>query len=90
MSPDVSKIEQNKSVPECFKFSEDFGITEQEMQETIKHFGIEEDEENLKKWYDGYRIGNTENIYNPWSVLNYLAKNELKPKKCYNSRLCFR
>ncbi|MBR2786793.1 MAG: AAA family ATPase [Clostridia bacterium] len=61
------------------EFSEDFGITEQEMQETIKHFGIEEDEENLKKWYDGYRIGNTENIYNPWNVLNYLAKNELKP-----------
>ncbi len=61
------------------EFAEDFGITKQEMMETIKHFGIEEDEENLKKWYDGYRIGNSEDMFNPWSVLNFIAKNELKP-----------
>ena len=33
----------------------------------------------IKKWYDGYRIGNVEGIYNPWSILNYLTDRELKP-----------
>ncbi len=61
------------------EFTEDFEITKQEMKETIEHFGIEEDEEELKRWYDGYKIGNTENIYNPWSVLNYLNRGVLKP-----------
>ncbi len=32
-----------------------------------------------KKWYDGYKIGNTEGIYNPWSILNYLKNRELIP-----------
>ena len=49
------------------------------MKKVITDFEIEDDEEELKRWYDGYKIGNTENIYNPWSVLNYLAKRELKP-----------
>lgn len=60
-------------------FTEDFGITKEEMKRVITDFEIEDDEEELKRWYDGYKIGNTENIYNPWSVLNYLAKGELKP-----------
>ena len=61
------------------EFTEDFGITKEEMKKVITDFEIEDDEEELKRWYDGYKIGNTENIYNPWSVLNYLAKRELKP-----------
>ncbi|MBQ3409250.1 MAG: AAA family ATPase [Clostridia bacterium] len=61
------------------EFTEDFGITKEEMKKVITDFEIQDDEEELKRWYDGYKIGNTENIYNPWSVLNYLAKGELKP-----------
>ena len=61
------------------EFAEDFGITKEEMKKIISDYELQEDEEELKKWYDGYRIGNTENIYNPWSVLNYLSKGELKP-----------
>ena len=37
-----------------------------------------ENEVELKRWYDGYVIGNTE-VYNPWSVLNYLNKKQLVP-----------
>ena len=61
------------------EFTEDFGITKEDMKKIITDFEIQDDEEELKRWYDGYKIGNTENIYNPWSVLNYLAKGELKP-----------
>ncbi|MCI8272555.1 MAG: AAA family ATPase [Clostridia bacterium] len=61
------------------EFSDDFGITREEMKKIIKDFEVEEDEEEIKKWYDGYTIGNTEGIYNPWSVLNYLAKRKLVP-----------
>ena len=49
------------------------------MDKVIEDFNVEDDKEEIKKWYDGYRIGNMEGIYNPWSVLNYLAKKELRP-----------
>ena len=49
------------------------------MEEVIKDFNIQEDKEEIKKWYDGYTIGDTAGIYNPWSILNYLKNRELKP-----------
>ena len=61
------------------EFSEDFGITTQEMKKVIEDFEIKDDEEEIKKWYDGYRIGNAEGIYNPWSILNYLKNRQLMP-----------
>ena len=61
------------------KYTDDFGITSKEMEKVISDFNIEEDREEIKKWYDGYKIGNVEGIYNPWSILNYLNKRELRP-----------
>ena len=61
------------------EFADDFGITTEEMEKVISDFNIEEDEEEIKKWYDGYKIGNVEGIYNPWSILNYLTDKQLKP-----------
>ena len=61
------------------EFSSDFGITEEEMEKAIKDFNIEEDKEEIKKWYDGYIIGKTEGIYNPWSIINYFKNKELMP-----------
>lgn len=52
-------------------FAEYFGFMEEETKEMLRYYGLEEKEEELKKWYDGYRFGNTE-VYNPWSVLNYV------------------
>ena len=60
------------------EFADDFGITEKEMDKVIKDFKIEDDKEEIKKWYDGYKIGNVEGIYNPWSILNYLTDRQLK------------
>lgn len=60
------------------EFSDDFGITSEEMDKVIEDFEIQDQKEEIKKWYDGYVIGNTENIYNPWSVLNYLTDRRLQ------------
>ena len=61
------------------EFSEDFGITSEEMKKVIQDFNVQEDEEEIKKWYDGYIIGNTKGIYNPWSIINYLTDKKLMP-----------
>ncbi len=61
------------------EFSEDFGITSEEIDKVLKDFGVEENVEEIKKWYDGYRIGKTEGIYNPWSILNFLTDRKLVP-----------
>ena len=61
------------------EFADDFGITSEEMDKIIEDFSVVDEKEEIKKWYDGYRIGNVEGLYNPWSVLNYLAKRQLKP-----------
>ena len=51
------------------KFSQYFGFTQEEMQEILQIFSLEQYAGTIAKWYDGYRFGLTE-IYNPWSVLN--------------------
>ena len=61
------------------EFADDFGITEEEMDKVIEDFEVQDDKEEIKKWYDGYKIGNVEGIYNPWSVLNYLTDRKLMP-----------
>ena len=61
------------------EFSDDFGITREEMKKVIQDFNVEDEEEEIKKWYDGYVIGNTEGIYNPWSILNYLTDKKIMP-----------
>ena len=61
------------------EFSEDFGITSEEIDKVLADFEIKENVEEIKKWYDGYKIGKTEGIYNPWSILKYLKQRELIP-----------
>lgn len=50
-----------------------FGFTSEEVHSMVKYYGFTRKENELKEWYDGYRFGNTE-IYNPWSVINYISK----------------
>lgn len=52
-------------------FSQYFGFTEQEVKKIADYYGISDCFETIKTWYDGYMFGETE-IYNPWSVLNYI------------------
>lgn len=50
-------------------YSESFGFVQEEVDELMRYYGIEEKKPVMKKWYDGYLFGKTE-VYNPWSVLN--------------------
>lgn len=52
-------------------FSQYFGFTEQEVRRLADYYGLSDCFETIKTWYDGYLFGETE-IYNPWSVLNYI------------------
>ena len=61
------------------EFADDFGITSEEMEKVIEDFNVEDEKEEIKRWYDGYRMGDVEGIYNPWSILNYLTDKQLKP-----------
>ena len=61
------------------EFADDFGITEEEMDKVIEDFEVQEDKEEIKRWYDGYKIGNIEGIYNTWSIINYLTDRKLMP-----------
>lgn len=61
------------------EFEDDFGITSEEIDKVLKDFEVEEEKEKIKEWYDGYTIGKTNGIYNPWSILNYLKRKELMP-----------
>lgn len=50
-----------------------FGFTYSEVYEMMKYYGVEDKEAELKDWYDGYTFGSNE-IYNPWSVINYISR----------------
>ncbi len=53
------------------KFDERYGFTASEVEELCSYYGRPEKFEEAKEWYDGYRFGSAD-IYNPWSVLNYI------------------
>ena len=59
------------------KYSDFFGFTEEEVKEALQSFDIEEELVNVRYWYDGYKFGNSE-LYNPWSIINFLDGRELK------------
>ena len=63
------------------EFSDKFGFTEEEVKKVLSDFEVPTDYELIKKWYNGYKIGNTLGIYNPWSILNYSIsyQNGFKP-----------
>ena len=59
-------------------YDEYFGLSQEEVEKTLKYYNLEYQIEEVKSWYDGYKFGNAE-VYNPWSILNYVDGKELKP-----------
>ena len=55
------------------EYDQFFGFTVSEVRDMLKYYGVVNKEDELKDWYDGYMFGSTE-IYNPWSVINYISK----------------
>ena len=59
------------------KYATAFGFTEEEVFESIKEFGYEDQKEEVKRWYDGFTFGRFRDIYNPWSILNFVDKGKI-------------
>nr|MDE6567069.1 ATP-binding protein [Lachnospiraceae bacterium] len=55
-----------------------FGFTETEVFDAMDEFSLPNKEE-VKKWYNGFTLGKHADIYNPWSIINFLDKGKLKP-----------
>ena len=53
-----------------------FGFTEEEVFAALEQCGLGEEKEKVKEWYDGFVFGEQEDIYNPWSILNFLDTGE--------------
>ena len=58
-------------------YTDSYGLTEEEVEKSLKYYGIEQEISNVKDWYDGYKFGDSE-VYNPWSILNFLDFKELR------------
>ena len=54
-----------------------YGLTEEEVKKALIDYNLEYEMEDVKDWYDGYRFGKSE-VYNPWSILNFLHAKELR------------
>ena len=58
------------------RFTEYFGVLENEVEKALKDFGLEYNLKDVQKWYNGYLFGNTQ-VYNPWSIINFLDEKRL-------------
>ena len=55
-----------------------FGFTEKEVFEALDEAGLSDKKEDVKKWYDGFTFGTHKDIYNPWSITNFIKERKLK------------
>ena len=58
-------------------YTDSYGLTEEEVEKSLKDYGIEAEISKVKDWYDGYKFGDSE-VYNPWSIINFLRFKELR------------
>ena len=59
------------------EYADAFGFTEREVFQALDEFGLSDKKEDIKQWYDGFTFGKTSDIYNPWSIINYLDTKRL-------------
>ena len=59
------------------KYEESFGFTGEEVFAALDEFGLCDKKKDVKKWYDGFMFGKRSDIYNPWSIINYLDERKL-------------
>ncbi len=60
------------------KYAEYFGFTEEEVFAALDTYELSEKKQEVKTWYDGFIFGKRKDIYNPWSILNYLDKRQIR------------
>ncbi len=60
------------------EYADIFGFTEDEVFQALEAFGLSGQKEKVKSWYDGFSFGSITEIYNPWSIINYLDTGKLE------------
>lgn len=58
-------------------YAECFGFTESEVFDAMDEYGLSDQKQVVKQWYDGFTFGRHTDIYNPWSIINYLDERKL-------------
>ncbi len=61
------------------KYADCFGFTEEEVFAALEEFGLADQKQQVKDWYDGFIFGDIKDIYNPWSILNFLDERKVGP-----------
>lgn len=61
------------------KYENSFGFTQQEVWDALKEYNLYDKKEYVKSWYDGFTFGRQTDVYNPWSIINYLSKQKFTP-----------
>lgn len=56
------------------KYETVFGFTEEEVFRALEEYGLSDKKQEVKRWYDGFTFGSSTNIYNPWSIINFLGE----------------
>ena len=56
------------------EIEDSFGFTESEVETMTAYFGLEDEMEGIKEWYNGYLFGGDTVIYNPWSIVSFLSR----------------
>ena len=61
------------------QYADCFGFTESEVFDALDNYGYGTEKDKVKKWYDGFRFGKIDDIYNPWSIISFLQEGKYKP-----------
>ena len=61
------------------RYADCFGFTEKEVFQALDDFDMGNQKKLVKTWYDGFTFGTQKDIYNPWSITNYLKEKQLRP-----------
>lgn len=72
---DLNNLEVVTSTSE--KYETSFGFTEEEVFAALDEYGMGDRKQEVKRWYDGFTFGRERDIYNPWSILNFLDKGKI-------------
>ena len=60
------------------EYADCFGFTEEEVFHTLDEYGMSDQKEAVKRWYDGFTFGNQQDMYNPWSFINFLDTGKVR------------
>lgn len=77
MFSDLNNLEVVTTTSE--KYADSFGFTEEEVFAALEEYGLSDQKQQVKDWYDGFAFGSRKDIYNPWSIINFLDKKRREP-----------